>query len=160
MPRKSAARFIATIIFGFFICSCASIGTHRMYSGPLLPRSDVAILAKVDQDVLISTLILSVDGQEDCSTKIVELLPGRHTLRLAYGGVAGYSLSYLNYDFQAVAGRTYVVYGTNNIDTHDQEHPPQWQAHVDDITDKLSNPEWLKVKSAVEEYWTKQRASE
>jgi hypothetical protein len=169
MTRKSAARFIAIIIIGFSLCSCTA-GGHRMYSGQLLPRSAVAIIANASQSSSVvkyhpgacvelgDFAIQAVDGNYLKGDRIVELLPGRHVVQLSYSP-AGYAATWMDYAIQAEAGHTYAAYETGTVDSLGQ-FSGKWRPQVDDITNQLSDTKWHCVKSGIEEYWTTQRATE
>jgi hypothetical protein len=161
MPGRTAVLFISTIFVGFCLCSCAAFSPrHRLYSGPLLPRGDVAILANQNEGVVIDIMLMQVDEQDRLlSSGIVEILPGRHILRFREQAGLSSRMVDANVELDTKAGHIYIYYQTNNGATAELKDL-RWWPHVEDITDQIADPKWLEVKTAIDKYWERRRANE
>ena len=112
-----------TLISLFILCIVPHVcnaGTYRAYTGPELPRNQVAVLK------LEARLGAAVDGQwaQTCVKRLaktascsladaVELLPGTHTVQFVFGGegaaVYGVTADPIVKTLSFEAGRTYVA---------------------------------------------------
>ncbi|HEX2964854.1 MAG TPA: hypothetical protein VHO84_03680, partial [Syntrophorhabdaceae bacterium] len=106
---KDKSRLLKTLV-AFAIClvlvSCAAT---RMYSGPELANSQVAIIQSADLTVTIESL----DGKRTPSSRIA-VLPGEHTIEMSFddrmpGGWVYWSVNNFIFSFIAQAGHTYSV---------------------------------------------------
>ena len=141
--------------------ACAFVNGHRQYSGPLLRRGEVAILADRDLGGITSIVIMSVDSQRAgvdflVNTNVIELLPGRHVVSLHYVPGIVESVGDVPVEFEALPGHTYVAYGTDNGATPGKG-AAHWTPGVEDITDQLSDPRWARLNSGIEQYWRSDR---
>ncbi len=145
------------IIVSLLLTSCSLPAHHKMYSGPTLPKEQVAFLVTEAEGFSLrggleppSTRIRSVDGNKvdgslwDATIK-VELLPGDHTIAVhscRYSARLGSSaLLVSKHDiflkFKAAAGHIYLahalrVYALSPCSTQEVK----WRPAVSDITDK------------------------
>jgi len=72
---------IAVIVVAFVAVGCTS--TYPFYSGPRLPREQVAILKcrfNADPPVTVQLFVERIDDIRVCTFKPVELLPGSHKI--------------------------------------------------------------------------------
>lgn len=102
-----AAGVIVSTALLLFYCK-AITGRYRMYSGPVLPRSEVSVLYAKGP-----CYIRSVDGERvahswGMDAIEIHLLPGRHVVWVDCGGVRRPEAD-VKIDFSAQPGRTYTV---------------------------------------------------
>jgi hypothetical protein len=133
-----------------YASACGVLFKTRLYSGPRKAREEVGVLANKDQGVAKDVVMGPIDGDDNCSNKLVELLPGDHVVVLRYGGSVKYRLSPpVAMQVQIQAGHTYVAFGTEEGTDPDKE----WVAHINDVTDEINSDQWQSVRSAIEEHW-------
>jgi len=157
-PSRRLARVHRAGPFGILLFAvlllCPACGARRLYPGPERPREEVVRLRPGSGSVDHRLSILEVDGRNIAiDAGELEMLPGRHKVlvRLTHEprdaewlqqdpleqGSARYGHpAQLRLEFEAKAGRTYVVYG--NI--VDQNQPVAW------ITDRATKEIIVEVR--------------
>jgi hypothetical protein len=142
------------------LCSCALIPLRyeRLYTGPAQPRERVAMVTHrnpYSQQVFI----VRIDGRDVEAPGMVELLPGRHVLEIGYATMVGSTCFQATVpkclELQAEGGHTYVIYAEDNIRKTTMVQYMDWWPILQDVTDQLDEPQWRRVKSAVDKYWIK-----
>ena len=104
-------------------------GTHRMYSGPRLPRSQVAFLR---WDSAIN--VIFVDGRLVPRCNRIELFPGDHNVQVGFSSSRFRSRQDRLMNFTAEAGRIYRI----SHSTQSSSEFMHWDAWIEDITDKIN----------------------
>jgi len=102
-------------------------GTYRMYSGPRLPRSQVALLR---WDSVINVIV--VDGRLVPRCNRIELFPGDHHVQVGYSSSGFRSRQDRLAHFTAEAGHRYRI--SHSIDSSSEFM--HWNAWIEDITNK------------------------
>jgi len=82
---------------------CGS-GTYRMYSGPRLPKSQVALL---EWDSVINVILIDGKLVPRCSS--IELFPGDHNVQIGYSGSGFRSRQDRLINFAAEGGHRYRI---------------------------------------------------
>jgi hypothetical protein len=108
------------------VWGCGS-GTFRMYSGPRLPKSQVALL-RWDSDINV----ILVDGRFVPRCSQIELFPGDHNVQVGYSSSELRSRKDRLINFTAEAGHRYRV--RHSIDSSSEFM--HWNAWIEDITSK------------------------
>lgn len=103
-------------------------GTYRMYAGPRLPKSQVALLR---WDSAINVVL--VDGRLVPRCSKIELLPGDHDVQVGYSSSGFRSRRDRLIHFTAEAGHRYRV--GHSIDSSSESM--HWDAWIKDISDKI-----------------------
>jgi len=120
-------------ILSIFILSAILIlwgcgpGTYRMYSGPQLPKSQVALLR---WDSVINVIL--VDGKLVPRCSRIELSPGEHNVQVAYSSSGFRSRHDQLINFTAKAGHRYRI--SHSIDTSSESM--HWDVWIRDTTNK------------------------
>jgi len=102
-------------------------GTYRMYSGPRLPKSQVAFLR---WDSAINVIL--VDGRLVPRCNKIELFPGDHNVQVGYSSSGFRSRHDRLINFTAEAGHRYRI-------SHSRDSSSEllyWNAWIEDITYK------------------------
>lgn len=117
--------FISSAILILWGCSP---GTYRMYSGPRLPRSQVAFLR---WDSAIN--VIFVDGRLAPRCNRIELFPGDHNVQVGFSSSRFRSRQDRLMNFTAEAGRIYRI----SYSTQSSSEFMHWDSWIEDITDKI-----------------------
>lgn len=91
---------LSPVMIGFLMLGC---GPVRMYAGPALPASSVAVLE------IENVKLFTLDGApvDEAASKGLEILPGEHTMRASHN-LTGYGDQVVTYSFVAEAGHRYI----------------------------------------------------
>jgi len=114
--------FILSAIFVLWGCGS---GTYRMYSGPQLPKSQVAVLG---WDSTINVIL--VDGSLVPRCSRIELVPGDHNVQVGYSSSGFRSRQDRFINFTAEAGHRYRI--SHSIDSSSKLM--HWSVWIKDIT--------------------------
>jgi hypothetical protein len=118
--------FILILLAILILWGCGS-GTFRMYSGPRLPKSQVAFLR---WDSVINVIL--VDGRLVPRCSRIELFPGDHNVQVGYSSSGFRSRQDRLINFTAEAGHKYKI--KHSIDSSSEFM--RWNAWVEDISYK------------------------
>ena len=103
-------RFSIFLIAVLLLSGC---GTMQAYSGPQLPKEQVAVVkSNILKHPFTTIVIAAVDGKSRSGARTnVEVLPGRHTLDLLVNVTVWYvTVNYpASISFEAEAGKVYFV---------------------------------------------------
>jgi hypothetical protein len=102
-------------------------GTYRMYSGPRLPKSQVALLR---WDSVINVIL--VDGRLVPRCSRIELFPGDHSVQVGYSSSGFRSRHDRLINFTAEAGHRYRI--DHSIDS--SSALMHWNVWIEDTTNK------------------------
>ena len=102
-------------------------GTYRMYSGPRLPKSQVALLR---WDSAIN--VIFVDGRLVPRCNRIEMFPGEHNVQVGYSSSGVRSRHDRLINFTAEAGHRYRISHSINSSSEFMH----WNAWVEDIANK------------------------
>jgi hypothetical protein len=120
-------------ILSIFILSAILIlwgcgpGAYRMYSGPRLPKSQVALLR---WDSVINVIL--ADGRLIPRCSRMELFPGDHSVQVGYSSSGFRSRHDRLINFTAEAGHTYRI--SHSIDSSSELM--HWNVWIEDTTNK------------------------
>jgi hypothetical protein len=144
MKNRNALSFIfRTLTIVGVVCivgSCAP--TFRLYSGPELPKQEIAVL-RIDAEVVVK----AVDGSSTYFLKTgwggmkLHLLPGRHVIKVGYSETTSlgtrlmgiYSTDDVVLQFVALVGHVYRV-RAKQFGTPYLPRSMTWQVYIEDVT--------------------------
>ncbi len=101
--------------------------TYRMYPGPRLPRSQVALL---QWDSAINVIL--VDGKLVPRCNKIEMFPGDHNVQVGYSSSGFRSRQDRLIHFTAEGGRVYRI----RYSTQSSPEFLHWNAWIEDLTEK------------------------
>jgi hypothetical protein len=146
MKIKSRMQIVAIGLSfgGFALLISAGCASYQSYSGPALPRNQIAIL-KLERS-LDSLRVSCVDGAaaDLYPGASIQLLPGKHTVSfyplIEYGHFSGADATYT---ITVKAGKTYVAWA-------EVTHLETWHRAVVPLEDRLKNHD-VKWKIVIKE---------
>jgi len=106
------------------IVSCGGGKTLVFYDGEQRPQHEVAIIDVSNPRVYVMGIDTLDRKYQALSAKFIEVLPGKHKLKVAYKSWKGRAASPIELEFQAKAGHNYIVKAAAGF--------RQWSAWIED----------------------------